>query len=44
MRNLIDSKTRVVVEHKRINLHKLINYRKQTNLYLVSDRFFDVYR
>ena len=43
MRNLIDFKTRVVVEHKKINLDKLINYRKQTNLYIISDRFFDVY-
>ena len=34
MRNLIDSKTRVVVEH-RINLHKLKDYRKQIKLKLI---------
>ena len=36
MRNLLDSKTRVVAEHKRtINLHKLtLNYRKQIKLKL----------
>ena len=34
MRNLIDFKTRAVAEH-RINLHKLIDYRKQIKLKLI---------
>ena len=42
MRNLIDPKTRVVLEHKRINLPKL-NYRKQIRLRFIYS-FRSVFR
>ena len=45
MRNLLDSKTRVVVEHKRINLHKrTLNCRKQISLIIFKLSFRSIFR